>query len=158
MRNLVLSCIGILILFSLLGCFATKEALIFEHLEMLDSFDTSISNGKLLRFKSKSFLVQGYRSNKKNDLVIDSFAKNVKAQDIDTLAQFTVNIYKKSKETNAENLAKSPRVLDRYSNTHDLIFIYTWFEGKLSPRYKFKNGKMIEPENKIEISDIPESK
>lgn len=158
MRNFVLSSIGILILFSIVGCFANKEALIFEHLEMLDSFDTSISNGKLLHYKTKSFLVKGYRSNKMNDLVIDSFAKSVKARDVDTLTQFTVNIYKKSKETNAENLAKYPRVLDRYSNTHDLIFTYIWFDGKLSPRYKFKNGKMIEPENKIEITDIPNSR
>lgn len=158
MRNFVLSYIGTLILFSQVGCFANKEALIFEHLEMLDSFDTSVSNGKLLQFKSKSFLVNGYRYSKKNELVIDSFARNVQTNGIDTFTQFTISFYKKSKETNAENLAKYPRVLDRYSNKHDLIYIYIWRDGEFRVREKFKNGKMIEPENKIEISDIPNSK
>lgn len=158
MRQFLVLCAGILLSFFLLGCFIKKEALAFEHLEMLDNLDTSISNGKLLQFKSKSFLVKGYKFNKKNELIIDSFAMKVKTKDINTLTQYTLTFYKMSKQTNAENLTKYPRVLDRYSNTHDLIYVYIWRDGEFRMREKFKNGKMIEPENKIEISDIPDSK
>ncbi len=157
MRQFLLFCSGILLSFFLLGCFIKKEALTFEHLEMLDNFDTSIRNSKILRFKSKSFLISGYRSNKKNELLIDSFAKNVKALDAATFTQYTVTFYKKSKQTNAENLTRNPRILDRYSNSHDLIYIYIWRDGEFRVREKFKNGKMIEPENKVEIRDIPTS-
>jgi hypothetical protein len=74
----------------LIGCFVKKEAMVFEHLEMLDNYDTSIRNGKVLRERSKFFLVEGYRSKKKNDLLIDRFARNIEVQEPDTLSQLTI--------------------------------------------------------------------
>jgi hypothetical protein len=121
---------------------------------MLDNLDTTIIDKKVRLLSSKSFLVYGYKNNSLSDNAIDSFANNVYSHRNEELAQLTLFFYKKSKNTNIENLKRNIRIVDRYSNEHDLLFMYVWSDGKLISRYKFKKGQIIRPKTKILIENI----
>ena len=136
------------------GCFAKKEALSFQSLDFLDSMDSSVFKGEIVVSKARYFLVHGYKNKRQIDIAIDSFANKIYSEDSIGLNQYSVFFYKKSKETTYGNLHKNPRVLDRYSNIHDLLFEFQWWKGKFLIRHKFKNGKISEPKRKIEIDDI----
>lgn len=143
-----------IIIGSITGCFAKKETLSFQSLDFLDSKDSSVFKSELVVSQARYFLVHGYKNKRQIDITIDSFAKKINSEDSSGVNQYSVFFYKKSSETTYENLQKNPRVLDRHSNTHDLLFEFQWWNGKFLIRHKFKNGKISEPKRKIEIEDI----
>ena len=76
---------------------------------------------------------------------IDSFAgKHINA-DLLKYNTYRMYFYKESRYTNLIKIAENPREIDRYSNDHDLVFYYTWEDGKFDSRTKVKNGEWVEP-------------
>lgn len=63
--------------------------------------------------------------------------------------------YKESTKTNIKNLSANPKDLYRYSQDHDLIYEYSWMNGKFLAKLKFKNGEIIEPKYNIQLEEIP---
>ena len=66
--------------------------------------------------------------------------------------------YKESRYTNLIKIAENPRELDRYSVDHDLVFDYTWEDGKFDSRTEIKNGERIYPgQTKLKFTIEPVS-
>lgn len=120
-------------------------------LEVLNQIDTL--NGRTYKFDF--FLVNGYVDNKRSRMVIDSFVVKHKGDYPLKFDQYDMTFYKYSEETNVKNIIANPRVIDRYSQQHDLIYGYSWINGKLVSRMKWKNGEVVDPKGTITVEDIP---
>jgi hypothetical protein len=123
---------------------------------MLNYIDTTIFKGRLTINRIDYYLVEDYSDNKHTEHLIDSFAYKNKHVNINDYGLYKMFFYKKSAKTNPKNLSENPRDLYRYSQDHDLIFMYNWINGKFAGRYKLKNGEIIEPKHNIELEDIPD--
>lgn len=126
---------------------------------MADKIDTIYSDNQLRVYKSKKYLIQGYGDDKNIEAVIDSFAFKERRDDVQSYTQYTLVFYKESQETNIENIKKNSKVLDRYSQNHDMIFTYEWWGDTNLTKHKFRNGELIEPDEqgKLTIESIPDS-
>ena len=98
------------------------------------------------------FLVKGYKDNAYCDQYIDSFVhKNSDTGYIASGNSYAMVFYKESKETNVKNIKEMKwKIIDRYSQDHDLIFDYGW-KGGLHGKEKIKNGEVVGDRNKPEI-------
>jgi hypothetical protein len=90
-----------------------------------------------------------------DSLISKFFFKKIKDSTIGKYDQISFTFYKESKFTNANNLIKNPRDLDRYSQQRDLIWMYYWYKrSNKIIAYKFKNGKITFPKSEVKIKDI----
>jgi hypothetical protein len=148
--------VNILIVITFSGCVKSKPKLIIKPLDMLKHTDSLFSENKMLYFKSDYFLVSNYSNTQKNYDYIDSFAFKVYDTAFAKYTNYHIFFYKESKETNAENILSNPRVVDRYSNGHDKIFVYGWDYGKLLSKDRYEDGEIVDnkDKDKITIEDI----
>lgn len=132
-------------------CSGSSEISIIP-LEILDYIDTSTTNGK--KFKSDHFLVSGYVDDKRSQIIIDSFIIKHKKDYPIKFYQYDMIFYKESNKTNIKNILANPKFTDGYAVWPDLIFSYSWSNGKLVSTLKWKNGDIVS-EGKIRVEDIP---
>lgn len=141
------------------ACSHSKSKVSFVSMSMFNYIDSTPDRGKPWKAKGDHFIIKGYKDNSETLRSIDSFVNNNKGKMPDDNTQYDMIFYKESSITNIGHLTANPRDLDRYSQNNDMIYDYNWTNnGKLFTRYKYKNGKIIEPETSdIKIEDIPDS-
>lgn len=115
-------------------------------------------NGSKYTFLAKTFIVKNYTDCKNSETQIDSFV-NAQKKIWKHIDNINLTFYKSSKKTNLENWKTNPRDIDRYSNEHDLIYSFIISESvdprKSVSKFKYRNGKTIEPKSNIIIIDAP---
>jgi len=121
-----------------------------------DPVYTQISNysqeTSKLPAKYSYFLVEGYIDSPYCDSVINEFA----CAHMDSVKAYTdyyLVYLNKSARTNFKNIKMNPKDLDRYSIQNDLLFQYTWSNGKFLYMEKY-NLKLTpsKTENILECS------
>lgn len=141
-------------IFSLgLVSFCTRTKISIEPLTFLDTVVTGKSyDGKKFINKLSYYKVTGYRGTKDNFKYIDDFVKRTKDANLDKYSYYTISFFTAADEANKTALRQHP---DRYYNQDNIIYEYRWANGKFSAMFKYKDGKIIEPEQKIKIKDAP---
>lgn len=124
--------------------------------EMINQTDTMTDRGKTLYYKSENYLIKNYVESKKTENIIDSFVAENKNKSYQKYEGYNINFYRESSKTNIEHITENPRDLVRYSQSHDLLFDYSWSKGKFVARYKYKNGEMV-PKSDIIVGDVTDS-
>lgn len=131
-----------------MGCGDNKPVVIQQFYPFNKMTDTSYDNNQMRTLKEEYFLISNFKDNNSTILYIDSFvAKHVNA-DLIKFNTFRMYFFKESKLTNLIKIEENPRELDRYSNDHDLVFDYSWEEGKFQGRVRIKDGERIYPGQK----------
>jgi hypothetical protein len=144
----------------LISCFCSchsQSNISFTPVPELRHVDTSEFREKKIFNRFDYYLVNDFDENRDLNKIIDSFCRSVLPQDVSKYNQYDISFYKHSATANLENIKKRGGDFDRASPLKDLLYIYTWSNGKLIGKYKFKDGRMIEPSNNIKISPIPDS-
>jgi len=143
----------ILVVMCLTACCNSKQILITQFYPFKVSADSPTR-------KDDFFLVTNYSDNKKALEQIDSFVSKHIDPDYLKLGYYCMNFFKESGKTNLQAIERNPRVVDRYSFGHDLIFTYTWEYGKYSGRRKIIKGEDVEYNRtklKFTIERLPDS-
>lgn len=117
------------------------EQLNIVPIPQLSKIDSIENAGAMTSAKFDYFLVEGYQDTKDVQNKIDSFVERAKADNPSNFFQYDMIFYKKSDKTNIESIAADRRLIDRYSQEHDLIYSYSWSKGQLVSKMKFKNGR-----------------
>ena len=150
----------LLVLFVFTSCGAYKPIIIQQFYPFNKMTDTSYSNNQVRTYKEDYFLISNFKNNNNTTLYIDSFAKSYINKALLRYNTYRMYFYKESRYTNLIKIAENPRELDRYSAGHDLVFYYTWLDGKFDSRVKIKNGEQVDPVQtklKFTIIQIPDS-
>jgi len=133
------------VLFFLAGCSDNKPVIIQQFYPFNKMTDTSYDNNKIRTYKEEYFLVSNFKDNSATTVSIDSFVSKHINNTLLKYNTYSMIFYKESRYTNLIKIAENPREIDRYSNGHDLVFYYTWLDGKFDSRVKIKNGEQVEP-------------
>lgn len=152
-KNYLIICFFIIAI-SLCSC--KTEPLLITPLEMLSHEYITNFDGKKLTTKFDVFLVSGYVDNSKTRMAIDSFIDKNKRGNFLKYMQYEMIFYKESSETNPKNIIANPRIIDRYSQQHDLIYASKWMGGKHLVTEKWKNGDIISPNKKVFVEPVPQ--
>jgi hypothetical protein len=139
----------------LTSCSSNAQKLKFTRVDKLSIIDTNIVADKKLISKEENYMVENYKDDSTSLRLIDSFVNKNKDIALNKYSNYNLAFYKKSDQTNIENISKNKRIIDRYSNEHDLLYRYFWYQGKFIMRYKYKDGEIIEPKNDIILKDMP---
>ncbi|WP_295650169.1 hypothetical protein [uncultured Mucilaginibacter sp.] len=143
----------LLICFLLSGCSGHAQKLIFTHVPLLTSIDTSSVSGKISISKQECYLIENFTEDSISVKTVDDFVNTHKDSVLKKYANYYITFYKKSSQTNIENIRKNKRIIDRYSFDNDLIYNYFWAQGKFICRFRYKNGELIDPKNNITVKD-----
>lgn len=132
-----------------------NNAIQIVRIEALCKIDTVIEKRGTTLLKSEAFLVQNYCENSSSNKVIANFVNNIKDSSINSYGDYAISFYKESEKTTLKEIKENLKIIDRYSNQNDLIFIYHYSSAvKGWNRYKLKNGEVIEPKAEISIEDV----
>ena len=136
----------ILIICSFNACAQKKESIrqFFPYYLVHDSVKKYDELGFV---KEESFIISNYKGSQETDKLVDSFILANRDKKYARFDTYFMNFYKESSYTNEAHLAETPRDIDRYSNRHDCVYIYTWNKGKFFERRKMRDGEVIEPKN-----------
>jgi hypothetical protein len=134
-----------------LACGHKEQQLSFISFRPPEKVDSMMAKNSHLQY----FIIRGYSDNRESLNQVDSFADKIKSADYADYPQYELIFYKESGQTNVGNIAKNPRVIDRYSQDNDLVLTYTWSRGKFISRQRIKNGMPEEGTDKIEVKDLP---
>ena len=93
--------------------------------------DTIVNNKDTLFSAHLLLTIFPYENNSRIEEKIDSFVCNNKPFIISKYNTFYLYFYRKTKQTNNEQIAKNIREFDRYSMRHDLLYTYTWAVGNV---------------------------
>jgi len=146
--------INVLLSFFLLtSCTGKAQKLIFTSVPELTVIDTAVKSKTKFINKQECYIVENFIGDSTSIKSIDSFVDKNKDPLFNKYLNYHITIYKKSDQTNAESIKKNKRIIDRYSQEHDMIYDYFWFQGKFACRFKYKNGEIIEPQGNIIVSD-----
>ncbi len=132
--------------FLLISCGTQKPIIIRQFYPFNKMTDTSYSNNVVRTIKEDYFLISNFRNDLSTTLYVDSFVRKYINIEILKYNTYRMYFYKETKYTNVEKIAENPRELDRYSSDHDLVYDYTWIDGKFEGRIKIRNGEQVEPE------------
>lgn len=135
-----------------LACGHKQQQLTFISFRPPEKVDSATAKNSHLQY----FIIRGYSDNRESLKQVDSFAKKTRSADYVDYPQYELIFYKESGQTNVDNIAKNPRVIDRYSQDNDMVLTYTWSHGKFISRQRIKNGMPEEGADKIEVKDLPE--
>jgi hypothetical protein len=140
-----------------IGCKVEKKMTVSKFYPFKKLSDTSVSLNQVLISKEGYFLIHGYSFGAKTDKFIDSFIR----RDIDTsdlkCTTYYAHFFKETSQTNLQKIKENPRIIDRYSFDHDLVYVYLWESGKFISVEKFLNGKKLGPKQKqpkVEINSM----
>lgn len=133
------------------GC-VNHDAIRFLSITQFNAVDTLINKDKISYHKKENFIVEHYSENEMNEKAIDSVGMNPRDSNYKSIQDLQIVFYKSSSKTNLKNLKDNPRDIVRYSQDHDLIYIYYHSSGKFLFKQKWHNGEILDSTNKIEIS------
>jgi hypothetical protein len=132
-----------------------SQPLTIVPLDMLNVIDTLKDERGIAINRADYYLIKGYKPNKNALQLIDSFAASKRNSVSEEYAHYDICFYKESKQTTIKNILENPKITAIYSLQHDLIYDYSWINGKFVTRYRFRNGAMIEPKGKITLEPPP---
>jgi len=150
---LIFTCAVCLIFF--INCKSRAQKMVFIPVKELLDIDTSMFKGKKFIYKQEVYFIDHYRDDSLSVKTIDSFVNKNKDPLLKTYGGYSITFYKLSSETNIKNIIANPKVIDRYSNQNDAIYLYKWLQGKFLIKFKYKDGEIIEPKNDVTIKDPP---
>lgn len=140
--------LAVLVFVGLVAC--RQKELFFLPLSLHEKVDSSIARSSRVQY----FIVRGFSNDKECLRQVDAFAEKSKSSDYANFPQYEIVFYKESDQTNLNNIAKDPRVIDRYSQEHDEVLSYKWSNGKFISRQTIKDGMPQEGTDKIEVKDL----
>lgn len=144
-----------LLLFSILQLFTVPftlsscesedtQALSIQPLTQVNrTYETEV-NDYMHHSKIEHYLVDGFQDNAECEAQIDSFVCANLSPDYADFDTYRIYFYKKSKNTNFEDIAANPRRWERDSEANDRIYDYHWMNGRLLSITKWKNGIQAE--------------
>ena len=135
-------------------CACKEEVIKFIPLTQFDDASDVTDNGRPVKKKHLNFIIMGFEDNKRVEKLTDSFALKTATGELKDYNSYSIVFYKHSDITDVEYLKSNPRDIDRYSQDHDMVYIYEWSNGKLLVKNKFNEGKMVSPRISIGIEDI----
>jgi hypothetical protein len=139
------------------SCYS-QPGLTLVPLNELTEIHTLEDRGSRIVTRTDYVLVKGFQGHKRSDKLVDSLSEALLPKNIRDYSHYNIFLYKHSKNSNIENVKKYGKNFDRNDPLKDLIYIYSWSNGKFMGRVKFKNGKMIEPSTEnIIIKPLPDS-
>lgn len=104
--------------------------------------------------KGTYYLVRGYDDSPEVAAYINQYVFKHKDKDFARYDNYGIIIYKESSETTIESIKRDPKIIYRYSNSHDRIYKYNWSRGVFEGRLKYKGETVVEPTNEIKL-DTP---
>ncbi|MFN8247453.1 MAG: hypothetical protein U0T68_00730 [Ferruginibacter sp.] len=116
--------------------------------------DSSLSLNYSKIDKIEYFIIKGYRDSDDCDAQVDIYVKSAKNTLWDKFKSYQMVFYKESNNTNESSIRNNPKVLDRYSQDNDWVFLFTWNYGRFAKKFKIKNGEIISPKSEIKVGDI----
>ncbi len=128
------------------SCFVNKPIIITQFYPYNKLIDTVISLDKERIYYDNFFLISPYKESKEVENKIDSFVieyTSSKSYPYNT-EEIRLYFYKETKKTNLKAIKQNPREIDRYSNEHDLIFMYIIDNKGNTVRTKYKNGVEVD--------------
>jgi len=137
----------ILVIFFLIEC-KNQPIVILQFYPYNKMTDTSYSNNQVRTLREDYFLISNFKGYNNSILYVDSFVGKHINPSLLQYNTYRMYFFKESRYTNLIKIEQNPRELDRYSASHDLVFQYTWIDGKFTGREKIKNGETIDPEQK----------
>ncbi|MEM1321532.1 MAG: hypothetical protein AAGG75_14845, partial [Bacteroidota bacterium] len=85
----------------------------------------------LKRHKVEHYIVKNHQI--ESELLIDSLVCAILYESYQEFRHYDILLYKESRMTNRKKLLENDRILDRYSQQNDWIYIYRWFSaGKIN--------------------------
>lgn len=136
-KNLLLSIV--LLCCTLFHNCTHKKSSITE-VEALRKIDTT--EGRISRFDL--FIVRDYENSEDAKLIIDAFVADRKKDSPEKYYQYDMTFYKESSMTTPSKLINNPKILFRYSQDHDLLYNFSWQNGKMVSKMKFENGHAVD--------------
>ena len=113
--------------------------------------DTMTDRGKEIITHSDSYVAVGFQVNNHVEKYIDSIIINKYSDKAKELDNYFVTIYKYSSISNPGSMKLHG---DRYSQ-EDIVYSYDWrHRGLFLKKYKYRNGKIIETGNKIQVENV----
>jgi hypothetical protein len=135
------------------ACFHSHDKLSFTPLTILFRTDTLGQGNRQSITRFEEYLVDNYSDNIEAEKQIDSFAfKNV-SPDVGKYTSFQMVFYKKTSRTNLEAIKDYKNWIPPES-LNDMIYNYWWDRGKFLVRYKFRNGKIVDPPEHINVINV----
>jgi|JI10StandDraft_1071094.scaffolds.fasta_scaffold1156982_1 hypothetical protein len=115
------------------------------------TYDTEV-NDYIHHSKIEHYLVDGFQDNADQESQIDSFVCENLPSDYADFDTYRIYFYKKSKNTNFEDIAAHPRRWQRDSEANDRIYDYHWMNGRLLSITKWNKGLQTEYRNELRCS------
>lgn len=147
------------IVWSLLSCSIQQKEITIIPLSILDYDTTAETNGRIYHVKGAHYLVRDYQDTPANDSLIKRFVEERRDSFyVPGPSSCAMVFYKESSETNLENVNRMKwRIIDRYSQDHDLIFDFELKQDGFIVQ-KLKNGELVNDNNKgtVEMRQISE--
>lgn len=146
-------CLLILVI-NIYACKSTTKKLKIVPISFFNFEGKHKSNGDTLFWKNEFYLVCNYYEDKINDSIIENYAKKFSDTSSKVYSEVVLTFYKESKQTNMKNLLKNKKILEKYSDEYDKIFVFNWVNSRNLYKYKYQNGQIINSKNNINIKDI----
>lgn len=135
------------------ACSHSQSKLSFTPLTMLCRTDTLGQGNRQSITRFEEYLVDNYSDNKEAEKQIDSFAfKNV-SPDVGKYTSYQMVFYKKTSRTTVEAIKDYKNWIPPES-LNDMIYNYWWDRGKFLVRYKFRNGKIVDSPDNINVTNV----
>lgn len=136
------------------SCSSGQPTISLVKVPNLSYSDTNIEKGNKIYIYCDSYIVSGYRDEIRIEKQIDNSIFKINKLRIQKFDKYYVVIYKYSNDSNLKSMKKHG---DRYSQ-NDIVYLYNWSDkGKYFHKFKFKDGEIINDENKIIIQDLSDS-
>ncbi len=116
------------------------------------TYETEGNDNYILHSKIEHYLVDGFQDNADQESQIDSFVCENLSSDYADFDTYRIYFYKKSKNTNFEDIAAHPRRWQRDSEANDRIYDYHWMNGRLLSITKWNKGLQTEYRNELQCS------
>lgn len=146
---LKISILGLIMLVAYANC--TPRPVTIVQIPSITFIDTVNGNS----VKAEYFIIQNFSENLTTTRAIDSFISYNLGDNHKKYIQYDMIFYKESNETTLANVIADRKIIDRYSQNHDLVYSFSWMKGKLIKKFRFKNGKIVDPDSSVIIEDIP---
>lgn len=143
--------IAIIGLALLISCKDEPKVLSMEIIELADlnRIDTVQLAGEFPISAEHYYVVKGMGDYRDSETLLDQFV----CENYATTNEYrglSVVFYRWSKKTNPTSLKQNPNVLDRHSNTKDIICSYRWINGKFSQKQVYNYQRYPEEALKLD--------
>lgn len=136
------------------SCERKNKPLDIVEVKRLSIVETMTIDGKNYPSKFQYYIIKDYSDDSLTAQGIRKFISTQLPVDLKKYNQYGMIFYKESAETNIDNINKNPRIIDRYSQNHDMVLYSEWNFGKFFITRKYRNGKTIPSDPSIEVLDV----